>query len=191
MKKKNGFTLIELVVVIALIAILAVTLAPRLRDQIAKAKDSKAIATLGSLRTLSEVYFADFEESPVVAAGLTNATVTDANSTQALDFLIPDLDPTAMKLIQDGGGTAEDGTWAQPTALGDGDSADGYRAAIGGQRTSQKGAVVYDGSVGFTFVDPSGVAATDGVQMWFTSTSTDADSNTYTFDTKGNNWASY
>ncbi|UUV19164.1 type II secretion system GspH family protein [Fusobacteria bacterium ZRK30] len=54
-ERKKGFTLIELLVVIAIIGILATTLAPKLREQLAKAKDSKAIAVLGSARTVANV----------------------------------------------------------------------------------------------------------------------------------------
>lgn len=54
-ERKKGFTLIELLVVIAIIGILATTLAPKLREQLAKAKDSKAIAVLGSARTAGNV----------------------------------------------------------------------------------------------------------------------------------------
>lgn len=54
-ERKKGFTLIELLVVIAIIGILATTLAPKLREQLAKAKDSKAIAVLGSARTVADI----------------------------------------------------------------------------------------------------------------------------------------
>lgn len=52
---KKGFTLIELLVVIAIIGILATVLAPKLREQLAKGKDAKAVALLGSARTATEV----------------------------------------------------------------------------------------------------------------------------------------
>ncbi|WP_051251542.1 pilin [Psychrilyobacter atlanticus] len=54
-KIKKGFTLIELLIVIAIIGILATILAPKLREQLAKTKDTKAIALLGSARTTTEV----------------------------------------------------------------------------------------------------------------------------------------
>lgn len=174
MKKKNGFTLIELVVVIALIAILAVTLAPRLRDQIAKANDSKAIATLGSLRTLSEVFYADFQKTVVDYAAEQTGT-PNAETT----YLYPDLDNTAKTLVNAG------------------TSSDGLTVNIGGSRPSAKGTVTYGGTIEFTFAKPTGTNAellADNVYIWFDETSVTATGLTAgnnEFDTKGMNWASY
>ncbi len=125
--KRKGFTLIELVVVIALIAILAVTLAPRLRDQIAKANDAKAIAALGSLRTASEIYFSD------------NSKVPGGADKDDLSNLESYVDSSVVDLVNEGGG----GFTA--TAL-----------PIGGGRTAAQGSdgdVYYssDNTIGITF----------------------------------------
>ncbi|MEI6856770.1 type II secretion system protein [Psychrilyobacter sp.] len=54
-EREKGFTLIKLLVVIAIISILATTLAPKLKGQLAKAKDSKTIAVLGAARMVGNI----------------------------------------------------------------------------------------------------------------------------------------
>ncbi len=59
MGSKDGFTLIELLVVIAIIGILAAIIAPNAFNAIEKAKISKAISDLHTLKTASLMYYSD------------------------------------------------------------------------------------------------------------------------------------
>ncbi len=58
---KKGFTLIELMIVVAIIAILAVVAAPKFGQQLKKAKDSKAVALVGTYRSALTMHAADNE----------------------------------------------------------------------------------------------------------------------------------
>ncbi len=180
MKKKNGFTLIELVVVIALIAILAVTLAPRLRDQIAKAKDSKAIAILGALRTSSEVFFAEKEE-----------TVLDFHSESSLvdnasmSYLIGELDTSAQSLFNQGDGV--DVTYTAAGLATDLGEAVLFEVPVGGVRTGADQDLSYGGYVRYSFSNSDrSLTTTDGISIVMLGAPA-----TDTHDTKRNDWTSY
>ena len=174
--KKNGFTLIELVVIIALIAILAVTLAPRLRDQMAKAKDTEAISALGALRTLSETYYADEQESPYggIPSSENNFSGVQSADISGLDLLIPNLNIQGMKVFGGSGSNWEPG--------------DGYTAETGGARKSKNGEVKYSREISYTFHAPLGSSA-DGISLWFTQKTLSPDG--LGFDTKGIEWIEY
>lgn len=166
--KNKGFTIIELVLVVALLGILAVVLAPRLKDQVAKSRDAKAISLLGALRGASEAYHAD---SGQITAGSVPSTVNNLNSVNAadkagLDILKSGLNEEARSMF----GAGE------------------YVVDIGGVRDSEKGAATYGEEIGYTFHAPAGATA-DGIMLWFTERAIGTADGRY--DTKGRKWIEY
>jgi len=159
--KKKGFTLIELVVVVAIILLLAATLAPKLRKEVAKARDAKAVAALGSVRTAINVYLADDGEP---ADGLYKS---GDNPT----YLI--YGSTSSDLLED----------SLVSYLGEASDLedDTIGLKIGGTRESEDGEIDYGGTVDLTY-DSSAVTANLG---------DDGTDDSGTHDTKGNAWASY
>ena len=60
-KNQKGFTLIELMIVVAIIGILAAIAIPNFMNYQCKAKQSEAKSLLGDLRKAEEAYFAEYD----------------------------------------------------------------------------------------------------------------------------------
>ena len=60
-KKSKGFTLIELMIVVAIIGILAAIAIPNFMSYQCKAKQSEAKSNLGTIRTTQEAYLAEYD----------------------------------------------------------------------------------------------------------------------------------
>lgn len=169
--KKRGLTLIELVVVIALLAILAVVLAPRLRDQVAKAGDSKAIALLGALRGASESYYAGNGKTP------SKSIPSNPNDFNSIDDINDD-DRAGIDILKEGLNNESKGMFVDS----------GYTVKVGGVRESEEGGISYSEEIGFTFHAPAGATA-DGISLWFTERAMGTEDGRH--DTKGKRWIEY
>ncbi|MGA0569294.1 type IV pilin protein [Variovorax sp. VNK109] len=59
MQRKNGFTLIEMMIVVSIVSILAAIAIPAYSDYIRRSKISEAVAELSSMKLKMEQYFQD------------------------------------------------------------------------------------------------------------------------------------
>jgi len=61
LKMKKGFTLIELMIVVAIIGILAAIAIPQFANLVAKSQEGRTKANLGTIRSALSIYYGDLE----------------------------------------------------------------------------------------------------------------------------------
>lgn len=76
----KGFTLVELMIVIAIIGVLAAALFPMMRGYLEKSRDTARISHLGQLRTVVQSYLQDTGNQPVMGTATGEFTVNCAGS---------------------------------------------------------------------------------------------------------------
>lgn len=73
LKTKKGFTLIELMIVVAIIGILAAIAIPQFANLVSKSQEGRTKANLGTIRSALSIYYGDLEGwYPVGPAALAN-----------------------------------------------------------------------------------------------------------------------
>ncbi|MFA3905120.1 type II secretion system protein [Fusobacterium nucleatum] len=138
--KNRGFSLIEIVVAVAIMGILSGIVGLQLRSYIAKSKDTKAVATLNTLRVAAQLYQLE-NEKPLIEDSSKYEHKEEIK--KALEKLEPYLDNNAKAIIKE------------------------PEMAIGGSKTDKDSKdIKYGGKVKITFKDPSANSSSDGYYMW-------------------------
>ncbi|MCS0029436.1 pilin [Vibrio alginolyticus] len=87
-KKQQGFTLIELMIVVAIIGVLAAIAIPAYQDYVKKGEASSALATLKALQTPAEL---EWQQNGALSNIGALGSATDANTLGTLAVASPDI----------------------------------------------------------------------------------------------------
>ena len=137
--KNRGFSLIEVIVAVAIIGILSGIVGLKLRSYIATSNDTRAVATLNSFRLATQLYQID-NDKPLIEDS--SKYDDDTEIKKALEKLEIYLDKNAKEIISTN------------------------RITIGASRDTENGELKYGGKVKFTFKNPDSNGKSDGYYMW-------------------------
>lgn len=128
MKKQQGFTLIELMIVVAIIGILAAVALPAYQDYTIRAKMSEVIGLAAAAKTSVSEYYVSMGEmaASANAAGVNTSlgqstyvsaiAYANTTSTATITYTIQNLDPAAGNLAYVGTGSRDGVQWDCSTA---------------------------------------------------------------------------
>ena len=136
--KNRAFSLIEVIVAVAIIGILSGIVGLKLRSYIATSKDTRAVATLNSFRLAAQLYQIDNDKPLIEDSSKYDDEPEIKNALKKLEIY---LDNNAKEIIENNEITI-------------GDSID------------ENGELKYGGKVKFTFKNPDSNGKSDGYYMW-------------------------
>jgi len=102
MRKLFGFTLIELMITIAVVAILATIAMPMYSDYIRRSKISEAVATLSDMRVKMDQYFLDNRTYNGSPAPCTSTSTVPLPTGKYFTYSCPTLTDTTYTIQADG-----------------------------------------------------------------------------------------
>ena len=161
--KNRAFSLIEVIVAVAIIGILSGIVGLKLRTYIATSKDTRAVVSLNSFRLAAQTYQID-NDKPLIEDS--SKYDNDTEIIKALEKLEIYLDKNAKEIIS-----------TNRITIG---------ASREASRDSEIGELKYGGEVRFTFKDPNNSGNSDGYYMWLVPVDPKKK-----FDSKGKEWTKY
>ena len=102
MRRATGFTLIEVMIVVAILGFLAAIALPAYTDYILRSKISEAIANLSDLRAKMEQYFLDNRTYVGACQAGTIAALPSGENAKYFDYTCPELTATAFTVTATG-----------------------------------------------------------------------------------------
>lgn len=138
--KNKAFSLVEIIVAVAIIATLSGVIGLKLKDHIAKAKDTKALSSLNTLRTAIQIY--QVENSEPLYDGDPSEAYSKQKVSDSLKKLEKYLENNAKSIIEN------------------------PELEIGGSQTQNSNKIIAGGKVRITFKNPDSTALSDGYSIW-------------------------
>ena len=130
LKSKRGFTLIELMIVVAIIGILAAIAIPKFSQLISKGNEANTKGNLGAIRSALSIYYGDMEgwypidtlggtTGSLTAAGKYMTSVPNAKYPQVSGNNIGHADNSSVTATTSATTFADAGGWAYDNVQGD------------------------------------------------------------------------
>ena len=114
--RKSGFTLIELMIVVAIIGILAAIAIPKFADLIRKSSEGASKGNVGSIRSALSIYYGDMEGQ--YPSDMASLTVAGKYLSQVPAAKAPNYHADTSTVVQQIGATDSMG-WVYNNSIGD------------------------------------------------------------------------